>query len=109
MANALINSAPLVAGIMDPAARSNLVKKTIFPVSRLLVGNDLADKLKFPKNGMVRMRLALYQFRLNNLLEHFLGKSNSKMVTAFGASLYDNAGLRYDMPDHEHAEKSSSW
>ncbi len=109
MANALINSAPLVAGIMDPAARAKLVRKTIFPVSRLLVGNDLADKLKFPKSGMLKMRIALLQFRLNNALEKYLGKGDNTMVTAFGASLYDNAGLRFDMPDHEHAEKSSSW
>ena len=113
MANALINSAPLVAGIMEPAKRSALVERTIYPVSRLLVGSDLADGLKLPKSGLIRMRLSLLQFRLNNALGRFrqretYGKGNS-LLTAFGASLYDNAGLRYDLPDHAHAEKSSDW
>ena len=109
MANALVNSAPLVAGITDSAARANLVRKTIFPVSRLLIGNDLADKLKFPKSGMLKMRLALLQFRLNNRVGNILGKGENKLVTAFGASMYENVGLRYDMPDHARAEESSRW
>ena len=113
MANALINSAPLVAGITDPAKRANLVKNTIYPISRLLVGNDLADKLKLPKSNLLKMRVALFQFRGNKvigrLLERVTGTGGSSLVTAFGASLYDNAGLRYDMPDHVHAEQSSDW
>ena len=113
MANALINSAPLVARIMDPATRKDLVENTIYPVSRLLVGNDLADQLKLPKSGMVKTRLALLQFRLNNALGCFVEKvtrrAGSNVVMAFGASLYDNAGLNYDMPDRARAEESSSW
>ena len=113
MANALINSAPLVAGITDPATRATLVKNTIYPVSRLLVGKDLADKLKLPKSNMLKMRVALLQFRWKNvlgrLLERVTGTGGSSLVTAFGASLYDHAGLRYDLPDHVHAERSSDW
>lgn len=113
MTNALINSALAVAGITDPSAREKLVKGTIYPVARLLVGNDLADKLKLPKYGGARVRAALLRFRLGNslgrLLERATGKGGSDMVTAFGASLYDNAGLRYDMPDHVRAEESSHW
>ena len=111
--NALINSAPLVAGITDPDTRADLVRNTIYPVSRLLVGNDLADALNIPKSGMIRVRAALLQFRLNDVLRRFMervtGRGGSSLVTAFGASLYDHAGLRYDMPDHAHSEESSSW
>ena len=113
MANALVNSAPLVAGITDPDARADLVANTIYPVARLLVGNDLADKMKFPRSGMIRMRMAMLQFRLNNVFTRFsermTGRGGNDLVTAFGASLYDNTGLRYDMPDHHRAEDSSSW
>ena len=56
MANALINSAPLIAGITDPDSRANLVGNFIYPVARLLIGNDLADKLILPKSGMLKMR-----------------------------------------------------
>ena len=113
MSNALINSAPLVAGITDPAKRANLVKNTIYPISRLLVGNELADKLKLPRSGLLKMRFALLQFRGNKvfrrLQERVTGTGGNSLVTAFGASLYDHAGLRYDMPDHVHAEQSSDW
>ena len=109
MAHALINSAPLVAGITDPAARKKLVRKTIFPVSRFLIGNDLADELRLPKSGMLKMRFALSQFRMNNALGKLLRRNEHRLVEAFGASLYDNVGLRYDMPDHVHAEESTSW
>ncbi|MCY4496515.1 MAG: DUF2236 domain-containing protein, partial [Rhodospirillaceae bacterium] len=113
MTNALINSAPLVAGITDSETRSNLVRKTIYPITRLLIGAELADALNIPKSGMVRIRAALFQFRLNNALQRLAekatGKGGNSMVTAFGASLYDTAGLRYEMPDNARAEESSQW
>ena len=113
MANALINSAPLVAGITDKTERSALVNDTIYPVSRFLIGDDMADKLRLPKSGPLKKHGALLRFRLNNSLGRFLervtGRGGSSLTTAFGASLYENAGLRYDMPDHARAEESSSW
>ena len=63
---------------------------------------------------MVRIRAALLQFRLNNALRRLArrgptGKGGDSMVTAFGASLYDTAGLRYEMPDNARPEESSQW
>ena len=102
MANALISSAPLVAGITDPDSRANLVGNAIYPVARLLIGNDFADKLNLPKIGMPKMQVALLQFRLNNALgrlpERVIGRGGSSLVTTFGASLYDNAGVGYACP-----------
>ena len=92
------------AGITDPAARAKLVSQTIFPVARFLVGNDLADKLRLPKSGMLKKRFALSQFRMNTALGKLLRRNDHRLVEAFGASLYDNAGLSYDMPDHVRAE-----
>ena len=109
MAHALINSAPLVAGTTDPAERAKLVHKTIYPVCRLLIGKDRADKLKIPKHGMFRMRLALYEFRFDNMLGELLRRENRGLVAAFGASLYEAVGLRYDMPDRVRADQSSQW
>ena len=42
MANALIKSAPLVAGIEDREEREKLVNKIIYPISRALIGHKLA-------------------------------------------------------------------
>ena len=43
MANSLIQSAPLVIGIEEPAAHRNLVRY-VYRVSRALKGNELADQ-----------------------------------------------------------------
>lgn len=47
LANGLINSAPIVAGIADPPARRRLARGT-YSVSRAMIGNDLADQLRYP-------------------------------------------------------------
>ena len=113
MANALINSAPLVAGITDKVERAELVRNIIYPVSRLLIGNTMADKLNFPKSSRFKMMRAFLEFRFDNALtlfkERIFRKGGSNLITAFGASLYSNAGTSYKLPDHVHAERSSEW
>ena len=113
MANALINSAPLVAGITDKVERAELVQNIIYPVSRLLIGNELADKLNFPRSSRFRMIRAYLEFRFDNALKSFrermFRKGGSNLITAFGASLYSNTGTSYKLPDHVHAERSSEW
>ena len=113
MANALINSAPLVAGITEWEDRTKLVKNTIYPISRLLVGKERADALNLPAGNMLKLRFALFQFRFNSLLgrlaERAAGRRGSNMITAFDASMYDSMGLTYDLPDHSRAEHSAWW
>ena len=53
MANSLINSAPLVIGIEDAEQRRQLAKY-VFKVSRALIGNPLADQLKYPRRHNFR-------------------------------------------------------
>lgn len=110
MTNALVNSAPLVAGIEDKEERSKLVKGNIYPVSRVLVGNDLADQLRFPRN---RWPFVLFMFRLDQRIQKLksrLRKKGPKNFSALlAASAYDDAGLSYRLPDHAHSERSSKW
>ena len=110
MTNALVNSAPLVAGITDPEGRKKLVNKVIYPVSRGLVGNNLADKLKFPKSGLP-FPLLLYRIdqRVQKLRARLKKESLKNFSTLLAASAYDDAGLTYHLPDHAHAEESSRW
>ncbi len=110
MTNALINSAPLVAGIDDPDERKKLVRTVIYPVSRGLIGNELADGLNFPPN---KLPFALFWFRLDQRLQRLRARLTRKTPDTFStllvASAYDDAGLRYRLPDHAHAERSSDW
>ena len=110
MTNALINSAPLVAGIDEREERQKLVKNVIYPVSRGLIGNDLADQLNFPPN---RLPFALFWFRLDQRIQSWKARlkreSPKNFSTLLEASAYDDAGLSYRLPDHAHSEESSQW
>ncbi len=110
MSNALINSAPLVAGIEDPGARRGLVEKVIYPVSRALVGNELADQLNFPAQ---RLPFPLFWYKLDQnirgLRARLAREGPNTFATLLVASAYDEAGLRYDLPDHAHDELSRKW
>ena len=110
MTNALINSAPLVAGITDPEDRKKLVNKVIYPVSRGLVGDNLADKLKFPKSGLP---FPLFLYRLDQRIQKTKARLKKESLKNFStlleASAYDDSGIAYRLPDHAHAEESTNW
>ena len=113
MANALINSAPAVAGIKVTKDRSFLVHERIYPISRALIGDRLADQLNFPKSRKIRSRGILLQFRMDTMykrvMARMLRKSENTMDSVFAASLYDKAGLTFGLPDHAYSERSSDW
>ncbi len=114
MANSLINSAPLVIGIDDPAQRRSLVKY-VFQVSRALIGNHLANELKYPKQSTFGVlewfRIQeRYQGILNKLLPgHAQDNNFSRFTSLLEASVFDEAGISYRMPDHVYAEESERW
>ncbi|MCE2469130.1 MAG: DUF2236 domain-containing protein [Dehalococcoidia bacterium] len=110
MTNALINSAPLVAGITDPEERRKLVHRVIYPVSRGLLGNRLADELRFPRSGLI-FPLFLYRMdqRIQRLRAWLRREPPSTFATLLEASAYDDAGVSYRLPDHAHDERSERW
>ncbi len=112
MANALINSAPQVAGVTDPALRRAMVEREVYPISRALIGDELADQLRFPKSRKIGI---LWQFRMLQRIRRLMARLRGKSVTAdnFGQMLaisaFDDAGISYRMPDHDRDEMSSRW
>ena len=113
MTNALINSAPAVAGIKDPKERRSLVYDRIYPISRALIGEETADHLNFPKSRQIRSKGILLQFRMDTIYKRFmrrmLRRGDDSMEAVFAASLYDSSGLTFKLPDHTHSEQSSNW
>ncbi len=110
MTNALINSAPLVAGIEDPGERRKLVKGVIYPISRSLIGDDLADQLNFPRN---RLPSAIFLFKLDQRIQKLLARWRRDEAKGFStllaASAYDDSGLSYRLPDHVYSEEANRW
>ena len=114
MANSLINSSPLVVGIDDPIERRTL-SKYVFTVSRALIGNSLANELNYPSSLTLGV---LTWFRLQERYQRTLGKLHPKLssnnnftqfTSLLEASMFDEAGISYRLPDHVYAEESSKW
>ena len=114
LANALVNSAPLVVGIDDPTERRNLAKY-VYKVSRSMIGHDLADKLRYPKQssfGVLRwFRIqARWELFLKRCLPKYQRRNNfTSFTTLLSGSRYDDEGITYRMPDHVYAERSNNW
>lgn len=114
MANSLVNSAPLVAGITDPKSRRDL-STYVYSVSRALIGNELADALKYPSQSTFGV---LPWFRLQGQYNRLMGKlfprlaRNNNYTNFTGlmdVSEFDEEGISYRLPDHVHAERSTPW
>ena len=112
LANALVNSAPLIAGITDSEARRKLASY-VFRVSRALIGSPLADELMYPKYPILGV---LWWFRMQNRYDAFMNnlfksrvRNNNKMTALLDVSIFDEEGITYRMPDHVYAEDSSKW
>lgn len=114
LANSLVNSAPVVAGITEPAARRKLAKY-VFLVSRAMIGNPMADSLQYPSD---RTFGVLAWFRFQRRYHQFLKKrlprlSRESSFTAFNTLLEVSAlqelDIDYKLPDHVYAEESRWW
>ena len=114
MANCLVNSAPLVAGITDPKERRNLAEY-VYKVSRALIGDNLADDLRYPQHSSFAV---LPWFRMqgyyNRLVQKYLPKlARRNNFTDFTSMLevseFSDVGINYQLPDHVYAEESSPW
>lgn len=111
MSNSLIASAPYVAGIPGHDARVKLTNYA-YKISRALIGDALADELRYPKQSSFGV---LLNFRNLGRLRRLMGKSFPRLFNnpytyftgLLEVSAYDEAGISYKLPDHIYAEKSS--
>lgn len=110
LANCLVNSAPVVAGIADRRERDRLTRR-IYRVSRALIGDELAGQLNFPPASTFGTLTAV---ALKNRFERLAGR----LVPALGqrrlagqfqrmleVSFYTDEGMRYRMPEKVYAEQ----
>jgi hypothetical protein len=89
-----------------------MVEREIYPVSRALVGDEVADRLRFPKNSKIAI---LAQFKLLQRLRRWKAKVLRQPIQAenflamLAVSAFDEKGISYNLPDHVYAEESSKW
>ncbi len=114
MAHSLVNSAPLIAGKTDPAARRDLAGY-VYRISRGLIGGETADSLMYPPLSSFG---AVWWFKTQRrygkiLSKLFPGRYENSNFTRFTSlldtSTFDENGIRYTLPDHVYSEESTSW
>ena len=109
MANILIQSIPVVAGLVDPGEQKTM-KDLAYRISRALVGNELANQLNFPKGSS---KGVLYMYRAKQLSMRLIKDAQSikseNFLQLLNISQYDDTGISYKLPDHVHTLKSSEW
>lgn len=114
MANALVNSAPVVIGIRKPRERQQLANY-VYRVSRALIGDELANRLNYPPQSTrgllfylrTKRRLAR---RLRSLAPRWEAKAKVDRFTA----LVDNSLLRdplisYRLPPKLYSDETQTW
>ena len=114
MANALVNSAPLIAGITDPVDRRKLAMY-VYRISCGLIGKQTADSLQYPPLSSFG---AIWWFKMQQRYGNILGKlspgrhkdsNHTRFTSLLDTSLFDEEGIRYTLPDNVYAEESSTW
>lgn len=120
MANSLVNSAPLLGDMTDPEVRRKF-SKYVYGVSRAVIGNKLAEQLKYPPTSTLGV---LAWFRIQQRYERLmrnktlrkvplLNRIDRRMYDQFAnliqVSAFDEAGISYAVPDHVHNEESNAW
>ncbi len=114
MAHSLVNSAPLIAGKLDPTDRRQLARY-VYRVSSKLIGKQISSSLMYPALSNFG---AIWWFRMQQRYGSILGKlfpkqhknsSFSRFTSLLDSSLYDEEGIRYTLPDHVYAEESVNY
>ena len=114
MANALVNSAPLIAGMTDPDGRRKLAQY-VYRVSRGLIGKEAADSLQYPPPSSFGV---LWWFKIQQRYSEIHSRllpgrrqdnNHARFTGLLETSLFDEEGIRYTLPDHIYAEESTNW
>ncbi len=108
-ANALIAAIPVTASIENPQEAES-VKALAYRISRALIGDDLADALRFPKMNTTG---TLFAWRTKQRFQRLLRSKqllrSQNFTQLLEISEYEEGGPSYRLPDHAESSKSNPW
>ena len=113
MAKAIITSVPGLMGITEPKPTKKITS-ALFRASRALIGDELADQLKYPKQSTFgALALVRAQRRLQILAARFIPGVDPYSFNNFAGllqrSVYDDGGISYRLPDAVRDSESTPW
>ncbi|MCY4440258.1 MAG: DUF2236 domain-containing protein, partial [Deltaproteobacteria bacterium] len=103
-----------VAGL-EYAGVARRSEEYVYGISRALIGDGLADALQYPKSstlGVLPWFRAQDRFAriLDNVVpRRFRNRRLDDFTGLLKASLFEQGGITYGLPDHVYAEESSRW
>ena len=113
MANSIVNSAPVIVGVSEPAERRKMAR-VVTQASRELIGDALADTFRFPTRRRKVIPWMRFKNRGRPIIRKILPRWANKMdldrfteLMAF-ASL-DKMEYSYKLPTSLYDEHSSDW
>lgn len=111
VANAVFKAIPAMAGLKEEGQIKSL-QRYAYRLSRALIGNELADRYRYPNTLRSRM-LVLAYYRVRNRLLQMRKRRQLVRDEAFSqifeSAQYDKGGISYKMPDHIRAAQQSPW
>ena len=113
MANSVVNSAPIIVGVKKPPERRKMAR-TVTQVSRELIGDELADSLRFPARRRKVVPWLRFRHRARRLVGRVLpGLAAKQDQDRFEALMefasFDEFEHSYKLPTALHDERSSDW
>ena len=113
MANSVVNSAPIIVGIKAPPERRKMAR-TVTQVSRELIGDELADSLRFPRRKRKVVPWLRFRHRARRMVGRMLpGLAARQDQDRFEALMefasFDEFEHSYKLPTALHDERSSDW
>ena len=113
MAHAIINSVPDLMDITDPKKKKRITS-ALFKASRALIGDEIADRLDYPKQSTFGvLALVRAQRRLQMLASRLIPGMPPYAFNNFAGllqrSVYDDSGISYRLPDAVKDSESRPW
>ncbi len=113
MANSIVNSAPVIIGVDEPAERRRMAR-VVTQASRELIGDELADTFLFPTRRRKVIPWMRFKNRSRRILRRTLPWSAGKRDLARFKYLIDFASFdklehSYKLPTALHDEESAEW
>lgn len=114
MANGLINSIPMLGGFTERGPRRKYATK-LYRVSRALIGDDLADRFRFPRQNTMGLlpAIALWR-RLSRYLASVKSLVSGEPITPHYMLLLDvvrpeELGMSYRLPPQLFSDERIEW
>ena len=113
MANSIVNSAPVIVGVNDPAERRRMAR-VVTQTSRELIGDEMADTFRFP----TRRRKVIPWMRFKNrsrriarkTLPGWAGKHDlARFKYLLDFASFDRLEHSYKLPTSVYDEDSADW